>query len=135
MCQFKLFLIMLVCSREQQQEHTNQKTTENLLNYEKHYVYLLSQFVKSELAELSDDIKFQITMFLKVTEDILRLHREQIFPDLNKCEQNIGEICNVFRTAIDSNSLQVYETYTAFVPRAYQVNLLNQEFRLIFYYF
>lgn len=96
---------------------------ENLLTYEKHYIHLLSQFVKIELAELSDDIKFQITTFLKVTTEILRLHREQIYPDLNKCDQDIGLIGSVFRTALDYNSLQVYETYTAFVPRAFQVSV------------
>lgn len=116
-------LILFVCSREQQQQHNNQKTTENLLTYEKHYIHLLSQFVKNELAELSDDIKFQITEYLKATSEIFRLHREQIYPDLNKCDQDIGLISNVFRTALDYNSLQVYETYTAIVPRAYQVSL------------
>lgn len=83
---------------------------------------MLSQFVKTDLDELSDDIKFQIKMYLQTTGEILILHREQIYPDLSKCEQNIGEIGNVFRTALDYNSLQVYETYTAFVPRAFQVS-------------
>lgn len=116
--------ILCTYSREPLEEHpNNQKTTENLLTYEKHYIYLLSQFVKVDLAELSDDIKFQITAYLKVTTEMLRLHREQIYPDLNKCDQDISLICNVFRTALDYNSLQVYETYTGIVPRAYQVSL------------
>lgn len=114
--------------REQQPQpqNSNQKTTENLLTYEKHYIQLMSQFAKIELAELSDDIKFQIRTYMQVTNDILRLHREQIYPDLNKCDQDIGQICNVFRTALDYNSLQVYETYTGFVPRAYQVRKIDR---------
>lgn len=115
-------LTIFTPSREPQQENASQKTTENLLTFEKHYIHLLSQFVKNELADLSDDIKFQIKTYIKVTGDILQLHREQIYPDLNKCGQNIGLICSVFRTALEYNSLEVYETYTAFVPRAYQVN-------------
>ncbi|KAJ6647321.1 Pleckstrin likey domain-containing family G member 4B, partial [Pseudolycoriella hygida] len=47
-----------------QPDNNTQKTTENLLTYEKHYIYLLSQFVKTDLAELSDDIKFQIQEYL-----------------------------------------------------------------------
>lgn len=78
--------------------------------------------MKTELADLSDDIKFQTKIYLKVIEEISRLHREQIFPDLKNSEQNIGQICNVFRTALEHNSLQVYETYAAFVPRAYKVS-------------
>lgn len=119
----KILLIFYPRSREPQHENqNNQKTTENLLTFEKHYIHLLSQFFKIELAELSDDLKFQITTYLKVTAEILRLHREQIYPDLNKCDQDIGLIASVFRTALDYNSLQVYEQYTAFVPRAYQVS-------------
>lgn len=117
-----VFNFFTTCREPQTENKANQKTTENLLTFEKHYIHLLSQFVKNELADLSDDIKFQIQMYMKVTAEILRLHREQIYPDLSKCEQNIGLICKVFRTALDYNSLEVYETYTAYVPRAYQVS-------------
>lgn len=108
---------------------SNGKTLERLMNSERHYIQILSTYVKTYLMRIPDmDKTHQIAGYIHTTSRIIDFHKQNHYPALKDCHRNIIEICDVFRSSLKNvEFVETYQLYAAQSFRAYQV--LDEVFR------
>lgn len=79
---------------------------------------LLSQTIRTYLANLPDELQLQLNIYLQSIKHIYNFHSNVFYPKVIKCEMKVSAICDLFHSHIDGNEFSIYHAYAAHANEA-----------------